>query len=112
MMHIRMTALLLLAVGLSGCGSLHTLGSDEVVNASDIKLQGTYCDVIPRVYSGVTYDLCWMHGERFVPRGGVSGATVIWPLADMLLSGVTDTVSLPYTLYRQHRDGSIELRRD
>ncbi|RFQ28681.1 YceK/YidQ family lipoprotein [Pseudomonas sp. ATCC 13867] len=111
-MHIRLSVLLMLAAGLAGCGSMHTLRSDEVVSTRDIKLEGTYCEAIPRVYSGVTYDLCWMHGEPFVPRGGVSGATVVWPLADMLLSGLTDTVSLPYTLYRQHRDGSIQLRRD
>lgn len=108
-MRVRLTALLMLATGLSGCGSMHTLRSDDVVRASEIELSGTYCEVVPRVYSGVTYDLCWLHGEPFVARGGVSGATVVWPLADMLLSGVTDTVSLPYTLYRQHRDGSIQV---
>lgn len=37
-------------------------------------------------------------------RGGVSGAIVAWPLADMPLSGMIDTLSLPCTHYRQHRD--------
>lgn len=112
MIYRRLSVLLMLAAVLSGCGSLHTLATDDVARTEDLKLAGTYCDVIPRVYSGVTYDLCWMHGEPGVARGGVSGATVVWPLADLLFSGVTDTVSLPYTLYRQHRDGSIQLVRN
>ena len=30
---------------------------------------------------------------------------------DFMASGVLDTLMLPYTVYRQHRDGSIEIFR-
>ena len=47
---------LLLASLLSGCGSYHTLRSDDVMSASDLRLKGTYCGAIPRVYGGVVWD--------------------------------------------------------
>lgn len=34
------------------------------------------------------------------------------PIFDMGLSAVADTLALPYTLYRQDRDGDIQLLRD
>ncbi|MCP1625623.1 YceK/YidQ family lipoprotein [Pseudomonas nitroreducens] len=109
---------LLMAGLLSGCGSYHTLRSDDVVRASDLRLKGTYCGSIPRVYGGVVWDACQLFGEPPVQDGYTPAATPanykfgrpILPVLDMALSGVVDTLALPYTIYRQNRDGSIELR--
>lgn len=112
-MFVRAPVVLLLAAGLAGCGSMHTIRSGSSANPRDIGLNGTYCESIPRVYSGVAYDFCWLHGDPYVARsvGGVGygGSVAGWPLIDMALSGVTDTLALPYTIYRQSGDGSIEL---
>ncbi len=43
---------------LIGCGTAKTLiGSDASV-VRDLKKQRTYCESVPRVYSGVAFDLC------------------------------------------------------
>ncbi|OWP49473.1 YceK/YidQ family lipoprotein [Pseudomonas nitroreducens] len=114
------SCLLLGAALLSGCGSYHTLRSDAVVDASDLRLKGTYCGAIPRVYGGVVWDACQLYGEPPADAGYSPPSTPanhtfgppILPVLDMVFSGVVDTLALPYTLYRQNRDGSIELRRD
>jgi len=119
-MKLYLTWPLLLAGLLSGCGSYHTLRSDDVANASDLRLKGTYCGAIPRVYGGVVWDACQLYGEPptvagyktpDTPANSTVGPQVL-PVLDMVFSGVVDTLALPYTLYRQNRDGSIELRRD
>lgn len=111
----------LLAVALiSGCGSYHTLRSDDVVDASELNLKGTYCGAIPRVYGGVVWDACQLYGEPpadtgYTPPSAPANFTFgppILPVLDVAFSGVFDTLALPYTIYRQQRDGSIELRRD
>ncbi|WP_152225579.1 YceK/YidQ family lipoprotein [Pseudomonas sp. SCB32] len=115
MIH-RLIAALLIATGVTGCGSVRTLSSDNVAKVDDLHLKGTYCgDTIPRVYGGVVYNLCVMNGGSG-ERGG-SGyrympALVPYSVIDMGLSAVADTLTLPYTLYRQNRDGDIQLVRD
>ena len=119
-MNMHLTGLLLGAALLSGCGSYHTLRSDDVANASDLNLKGSYCGAIPRVYGGVVWDACQLYGEPPANAGYTPPATPanhtfgppILPVLDMAFSGVVDTLALPYTLYRQSRDGSIELRRN
>ncbi|PJI47103.1 MAG: YceK/YidQ family lipoprotein [Pseudomonas sp.] len=114
---------LLLAGLLSGCGTYHTLRSGNVADASDLRLKGTYCQAIPRVYGGVVWDICQFYGEPPAssdeagykppptPSNNKFGMPILAVL-DMALSGVTDTLALPYTIYRQQRDGSIELTHD
>lgn len=112
----------LLAVALlGGCGTARTLDSDAHASVKELRLSGTYCTEIPRIYSGVAYNFCALNGN---PGGGYqhdaglsppapdAPQAIYWPLFDGVLSAATDTLFLPYTLYRQHRDGSIELRRD
>lgn len=116
---------LLAACALSGCGSWHTLRSDATASTSELSLKGTYCQALPRVYGGVVWDMCQLYGEPpakgsaegYTPPPSPSGSgrvytAVILPFLDLPLSGITDTLALPYTLYRQNRDGSIELSRD
>ncbi|MBB4867960.1 uncharacterized protein YceK [Pseudomonas nitritireducens] len=119
-MRLNMAWPLLFLGLLSGCGSYHTLRSDDVVDASELRLKGTYCGAIPRVYGGVVWDACQLYGEPpantgYTPATSPANHTFgppTLPVLDMALSGVVDTLALPYTLYRQNRDGSIELRRD
>lgn len=110
-MLFRLLGLLLVGC-VAGCGSVRTLSSDNVVQTSDLKLKGTGCgDTLPRVYGGVIYNLCVMSGDG-QQRGGALYRVQPMPIFDMGLSAVADTLALPYTLYRQDRDGDIQLLRD
>lgn len=106
---------------LAGCGSVRTVDSDAHESVNELKLGRTYCTEIPRIYSGVAYNFCALNGAPAtsyqhsadpsppapdVPQG------LYWPLFDGLLSAATDTLMLPYTVYRQQRDGNIELIHD
>lgn len=111
-MIVRVFCALAVIAALAGCGSMRTLPSESAINVRDGELKGTRCDSIPRIYSGVVYDFCWLLGDSKTAGAGFvgqDGAAVTLPLVDMALSGVTDTLALPYTIFRQRRDGSIEL---
>lgn len=115
-MILRLMAAFMIAAGVSGCGSVRTLSSDKVVNVNELELKGTYCgNTIPRVYGGVVYNLCVMNGgsgERGGPGYRYMPTLVPYSVIDMGLSAVADTLTLPYSLYRQNRDGDIQLLRD
>lgn len=98
-----------LSLILSGCGTVTTVLRGDDVTVRELKARKTYCQSIPRVYSGVAYDLCILHGPPSAATG-LSLNDVPWPYLDVAVSGVLDTLLLPYTLYRQNADGSIELR--
>ena len=105
----RLLAVLGLSLMLGGCGTTITVLREDSVTVQSLKAKKTYCDTVPRVYSGVAYDLCSLHappnsGSGFLLNG------VPWAFLDVPLSGVLDTLVLPYTIYRQSADGSIELR--
>ncbi|MFP3515906.1 YceK/YidQ family lipoprotein [Pseudomonas sp. SIMBA_077] len=94
---------------LLGCGSAKTLlGSDASVSR-DLKKQRTYCESISRVYSGVAFDLCVMNAPPSTVSGVPEGFVPIF-FFEVLASAVIDTVALPYTIFQQHRDGSLLLR--
>lgn len=97
-------AVMLCAVSsvLSGCGSVLTVLQDDADVARDMRRQKTYCQSIPRVYSGLAYDFCVLNAPP-----DPTGFLVPFVLLDLPLSGVFDTVSLPYTIYRQIEDGNI-----
>lgn len=94
------------AMILAACGSLTTVGIPDREIASNLKRQGTYCENIPRVYSGVAYDFCYLHSRR-------DGVYIDWYLGfyliDGVASGLVDTVLLPYTGYKQYTDGSLSI---
>ncbi|WP_248751431.1 YceK/YidQ family lipoprotein [Pseudomonas sp. MWU15-20650] len=94
---------------LEGCGTVTTVFRDGDVVARELKANRTYCQTVPRVYSGVAYDLCVLHAPPH-SGSGVSLNDVPWAFIDVPISGVLDTLILPYTIYRQNVDGSIELR--
>jgi uncharacterized protein YceK len=102
------TLVLILAVG--GCATVKTLppGTAHV----DIAHEGkrSYCQSIPRIYSGFSYNLCKLHGEpsRQVNIGSTFN-DVPFVVIDGSFSLIADTLALPYTLYTQNKHGSIDV---
>ncbi|WP_160285877.1 YceK/YidQ family lipoprotein [Pseudomonas knackmussii] len=116
-MFIRLLVVLMLVAGLAGCGSMLTVNSEPSADVGELHLGRTYCTQLPRIYSGVAYNFCALYGD---PGGAyqrdpslsappADSQGIYWPLIDGVLSAATDTLALPYTIFRQQRDGSIEL---
>lgn len=92
----------LLAV--AGCGTVSTVLRDEAEAAHGLRKHKTYCQSIPRIYSGLAYDFCILNAPP--DSTGILAPAI---LLDMTVSGVLDTFALPYTVYRQSADGSINI---
>lgn len=130
---LKITTSTILALALlAGCGSVQTLGPGAKTDLADNeKYRTTRCETIPRTYSGVAYVLCTAYirkadsanskqengstggsgsarKQEDIEPGSLPGSSVI----DLLLSGVVDTLVLPYTLYKQFDDGSYQLNVD
>jgi uncharacterized protein YceK len=104
-MTLKMTAALSIGIlVLSGCGTANTVLREDAAAARELRNQKTYCQSIPRVYSGVAFDFCLLHA---VPDP--TGILVPFVLLDITVSGIVDTVALPYTVYRQGTDGNISI---
>jgi uncharacterized protein YceK len=89
---------------LTGCGTAMTVFQDDEDAARGLRKQKTYCQSIPRVYSGLAYDFCVLNAPP-----DPTGFLVPFVLLDLTLSGVLDTVCLPYTVYRQTVDGNLSI---
>lgn len=59
---------------------------------SETKKAEMYCDSIPRVYSGVSYDFCKLHGALAPVHAWSISTAAPGSMFDMLSSGVRDTV--------------------
>jgi len=116
----KILLILSMSIWATGCGSLMTLPRSEQAIKSSMEEHKTKCSYIPYVYSGVAYSFCWLHAE--IDEGVLSpkneGAehpdhnysdSGIVLVADLVLSGAIDTIALPYTIYRQSKNGSIKL---
>ena len=102
---IKMAMLLsAFSLALPGCGTAVTVLLSEEEAARSLRKQKTYCQSIPRIYSGLAHDFCLLHASP-----DPTGILVPFVLLDLTLSGVFDTVSLPYTVYRQAADGNIRI---
>lgn len=91
-----------LSASLAGCGTVSTVLQIEDKAAQGLRKQKSYCQSIPRVYSGLAYDFCVLNAPP-----DPTGILVPFILLDLALSGVLDTAALPYTIYRQSVDGNI-----
>ena len=91
---------------MSGCGTFTTLTSSDSEIARNLNKKNSGCVSVPRVYSGVAYNMCKLNSNGnsiyFLPMAGVY-------LTDSVFSAVTDTVVLPYTVYAQKQDGNLNL---
>ncbi|WP_157976424.1 YceK/YidQ family lipoprotein [Parahaliea mediterranea] len=100
----RVLALTLPAI-LAGCGTLNTAPKSNADIGRQLAGNGSYCSSVPRVYSGVAYDLCLLNAEeRYLTSNTFLQYGI---LADLLvLSPVADTVLLPVTIMQQAKVGS------
>ncbi|KQZ94972.1 MULTISPECIES: YceK/YidQ family lipoprotein [unclassified Pseudomonas] len=104
-MTIRMAAASgAISLALAGCGTAATVLQDDADAAQGLRKQKTYCQSIPRVYSGLAHDFCVLNAPP-----DPTGFLVPFILLDLTLSGALDTVVLPYTIYRQSVDGNIQI---
>jgi len=107
---MKFLTVLLAALALSGCGSIVTVFKDDHATGRHLKTARSDCGAVPRVYSGVMFDFCMLYAQPSGhPETKETGFSMPGLFLDMAASGVVDTLVLPYTIYRQNRDGSIEV---
>ncbi|QSX34540.1 YceK/YidQ family lipoprotein [Shewanella avicenniae] len=92
------------------CATIKTISPDN--NHVVIEHQGkkSYCETIPRIYSGISYNVCLLRGEpsKTANVGGTLN-NVPWFVIDSAFSVVADTIVLPYTIVTQSKDGDIQV---
>jgi uncharacterized protein YceK len=96
----------LLAILMSGCGTFTTLTQDDRTISRTLIKGNTHCTEISRVYSGAAYDICILNSHQ---PGIVFEPLAVAYVVDALVCTVTDTLLLPFTLVRQHRQGNLEI---
>jgi len=101
---------IILALCTCSCATIKTI--DPPKNHINISHYGkkSYCENIPRVYSGISYNLCLLYGEpsKEVNIGSsLNGFPFVF--IDSAFSVVADTVVLPYTITMQANKGSIKV---
>lgn len=104
--------LILISVSLlCSCGTIKSLNTSDNEVEINHYLVKTNCEEISHIYSGVQYDLCLLNSERkSVPSRFQLGP--LWLTSvDILLSAVTDTVVLPYTIYQQVTKENLKVAR-
>ncbi len=113
---LKVMAIFFVGVLSISCGSLSTLPrSDQAIKSSLVK-RNTKCAYIPYVYSGVAYDFCVLNAEwngTSEPANGAqtgNGDAAFFVAFDVVLSGVIDTLALPYTVPMQSKYGSISVQ--
>ncbi|MHC8303887.1 YceK/YidQ family lipoprotein [Pseudomonas sp. PB3P13] len=90
------------SLALTGCGTVLTVLQGDEDAARGLRKQKTYCQSVPRIYSGLAYDFCLLNAPP-----DPTGVLIPFVLLDITLSGVLDTVALPYTIYRQAAHGNL-----
>lgn len=103
---------------LAGCGTINTVFRPDAVASQNLKDSRSHCESVPRIYSGVIYGFCTLNGEP-KPEKSLNDQSVLNSAGNAIpviaieavASGVLDTLVLPYTIYRQSKDGSIEIYR-
>ena len=101
---------ILLILGTVSCATVKTI--DPPKNHVNISHYGkkSYCNVIPRIYSGISYNFCLLYGEPSKRVNiGSSFNDVPFVVIDTLASAISDTVVLPYTIVMQANKGAIKV---
>ncbi|WP_353505491.1 YceK/YidQ family lipoprotein [Microbulbifer variabilis] len=91
---------------LTGCGTFTTLSSTDREISANLKRQKSNCESIPRVYSGLSYNICKMHSDS--ESINVDLLLGVY-LVDSLFSTATDTIVLPFTMIEQRKNGNISV---
>ena len=102
-----------MVLSITGCGTINTVFRPDAVASQNLKESRSYCENVPRIYSGVIYGFCTLNGAPDTTKEHTRDASGSLPIfaAELLASGLLDTLVLPYTVYRQNKDGSIEILR-
>lgn len=93
-----------LSLALSGCGTVSTVLQDDADAARGLRRHKSYCQSLPRIYSGLAYDFCILNAPP-----DPTGILAPLILLDLSVSGILDTVSLPYTICRQISVGNLQV---
>lgn len=101
---------ILLALSTFSCSTIKTI--DPPNNHVNISYNGkkSYCEKIPRIYSGISYNLCLLYGEpskRVNVGSSLNGIPFVF--IDSAFSVVSDTIVLPYTIVMQANKGAIKV---
>jgi len=104
----RSSIVILVSALCAGCGTVNTVFTDDESVRQRLNKIQTRCTGLPRAYSGVAYDFCVVNAE---PQPyAVAAPGVPLRLVDIAVSGIADTLLLPYTLYLQSHEGNLQLR--
>ena len=103
---MRIPLILLSMICIQACGTVTTLSESDQRISSNLTKQDTYCESVPRVYSGVAYDFCKLNSK---PKGTEVDVLVGFYLLDGVVSAASDTLVLPYTIYQQSEKCSIQI---
>lgn len=95
---------------LTGCGTFQTLAPEKGKVKISYNDRKSYCQSIPRIYSGVAHNFCQLYGEPDRTNYRTAAEFPFWA-TDTVLCAVTDTLALPYTISRQIQDGSLKVVR-
>lgn len=109
-MKFHSVLIVVLSLFITGCGTINTVVREDAVTSRHLKELNSYCESIPRVYSGASYDFCTLYGPPVSEYGRNDSRLVVQYIADFVVSGLVDTLLLPYTIYRQTRDGNIYIK--
>jgi len=97
-------------LSLTACATIKTLPPTTTHVKIEHEGKKSYCQSIPRIYSGFAFNLCKLNGEPSRQENlGSSFNNVPFFIIDGTFSLVADTVALPYTLYTQNQHGSIDV---
>lgn len=105
---MRRCLIIALVAALAGCGTMKTATRSNVDIGRDLAGNNSYCQSVPRIYSGVAYDLCLLNAdERYLTSNTFLQYGI---LADTLvLSPIADTLLLPVTIMQQVHLGSARV---
>lgn len=109
-MKFHSVLIVVLSLFITGCGTINTVVREDAVTSHHLKELNSNCESIPRVYSGASYDFCTLYGPPAPGYGRNDSSLVAHYIADFVFSGLLDTLLLPYTIYRQTRDGNIYIK--
>lgn len=106
---LRYTFVCSITVFLISCGTVNTVIRGDWVTKRDLNQIETSCETLPRIYSGVSYDICLLRGKPSQMSLWLAPIPQLI-FVDIALSGAFDTVIIPYTVYKQISDGNIRLK--
>jgi len=109
-MKFHSVLIVVLSLFITGCGTINTVVREDAVTERNLKELNSYCETIPRVYSGASYDFCTLYGPPASGYGQNNTSLFYYYISDFVVSGLLDTLLLPYTIYRQTKDGNIYIK--